>query len=98
MNQGLEIDGKAPGGGARLAPTHAFKACAVSPFKLLQSETMAQYFKLWKKVQAGADFIITQVGFDARKYDELLRFLRHGNIRIPVLGNVYILSLPAARR
>ena len=97
MNQGLDIDGRAPGGGTRLRPTHAFKGCAVSPFKQLESETMAQYFKLWKKVQAGADFVITQVGFDARKFDELLRALRFMGLNVPVLGNVYILSLPVAR-
>ena len=97
MNQGLDIDGRAPGGGTRLRPTHAFKGCAVSPFKQLESETMAQYFKLWKKAQAGADFVITQVGFDARKFDELLRTMRFGGIDLPVLGNVYILSLPVAR-
>jgi methylenetetrahydrofolate reductase (NADPH) len=97
MNHGLEINGSAPGGGTRLAPTHSFKGCAVSPFKELESETMAQYFKLWKKVCAGADYVITQVGFDARKFDELLRYMRYCDIKIPVLGNVYILSHPVAR-
>jgi methylenetetrahydrofolate reductase (NADPH) len=97
MNQGLEINIKAPGGGARLAPTHSFMGCAVSPFKQLESETMTQYFKLWKKVRAGADFVITQVGFDARKFDELLRYMRYCDIKVPILGNVYILSFPVAR-
>jgi methylenetetrahydrofolate reductase (NADPH) len=97
MNQGLEINSQAPGGGARLPPTHLVKGCAVSPFKKLESETMAQYFKLWKKVQAGADFIVTQVGFDARKFDELLRYMRYCDIRIPVIGNVYVLNFPVAR-
>jgi methylenetetrahydrofolate reductase (NADPH) len=97
MNEGLDIDGRAPGGGTRLPPTRVFKGCAVSPFKKLESETLAQYFKLWKKVQAGADFIITQVGYDVRKHDELLRWMRHNKIRTPVLGNVYILNLPVAR-
>jgi len=58
---------------------------------------LAQYFKLWKKIQAGADFVITQVGFDARKFDELLRYMRHLDIKVPVLGNVYILNFPVAR-
>jgi methylenetetrahydrofolate reductase (NADPH) len=97
MNQGLDIDGKAPGGGLRLPPTQAFKGCAVSPFKQLESETMAQYFKLAKKVAAGADFVITQVGFDARKFDELLRYMRLQGLNVPVLGNVYVLNLPVAR-
>lgn len=97
MNEGLEINGRAPGGGTKLPPIKMFKGCAVSPFKQLESETMAQYYKLWNKVRAGADFIVTQVGYDARKFDELLRFMRHTNIKIPILGNVYILNLGAAR-
>ncbi len=58
---------------------------------------MAQYFKFYKKVKAGADFVITQVGFDARKFDELLRFVRQNGFQIPVLGNVYILNQPVAK-
>lgn len=97
MNQGLQIDGKAPGGGLKLPPTNTFKGCAVSPFKQLESETMAQYFKLAKKIGVGADFVITQVGFDARKFDELLRYMRLQGFDIPLLGNVYVLNLPVAR-
>ena len=58
---------------------------------------MAQYFKLYKKVQMGADFIITQVGYDARKFDEVLRFIRQQGIQVPIIGNVYILNRPVAR-
>jgi methylenetetrahydrofolate reductase (NADPH) len=97
MNQGICIEEKAPGGGMECPPTHFFKGCAVSPFKKLESEVMAQYYKLTKKAKMGADFIITQVGFDARKFDELLRFMRQSGFRLPVLGNVYILNKPVAR-
>jgi len=97
MNQGLEIDGKAPGGGVQLPPTHFFKGCTISPFKKYESEVMAQYYKLYKKVKSGADFLITQVGFDARKFDELLRFMRRNAFQIPILGNVYILNQPVAK-
>ncbi len=97
MNEGLDIDDRAPGGGVGCPPTHAVKGCAVSPFKERESETMAQYFKLGKKVREGADFVITQVGFDARKFDELLRYMRMSGMVVPVLGNVYILNLPVAR-
>jgi methylenetetrahydrofolate reductase (NADPH) len=97
MNLGLDIDGKAPGGGVRLPPTHFFKGCTVSPFKKLESEIMAQYYKLYKKVKTGADFVITQVGFDARKFDEVYRFMRHNALRVPLLGNVYILNQPVAK-
>jgi methylenetetrahydrofolate reductase (NADPH) len=97
MNQGLDIDERAPGGGVGGPPTHAVKGCAVSPFKQLESETMVQYYKLFKKVREGADFVITQVGFDARKFDEVLRFMRGNNMKTPILGNVYVLNLPVAR-
>jgi methylenetetrahydrofolate reductase (NADPH) len=97
MNQGLDIDERAPGGGVGGPPTHALKGCAVSPFKKLESETMVQYYKLSKKIREGADFVITQVGFDVRKFDEVLRFMRRNAISTPILGNVYILNLPVAR-
>ncbi len=97
LNQGLSIDERAPGGGTSAPPIHMVKGCAISPFKQLESETMAQYFKLWKKVQAGADFVVTQVGFDARKFDELLVTMHAYGIDIPVIGNVYVLTLPVAR-
>ena len=96
MNQGLDIDGKAPGGGVRLPPTHFFKGGTISPFKKYESEVMAQYDKLFKKVRMGVDFLVTQVGFDVRKFDELLRFMRHHGIGVPILGNVYILNRAVA--
>jgi methylenetetrahydrofolate reductase (NADPH) len=97
MNQGLDIDGKAPGGGVRLPPTHFFKGCTISPFKKYESEVFSQYCKLFKKVKEGGDFLITQVGFDARKFDEILRYMRYHNLRIPILGNVYILNRSVAK-
>jgi methylenetetrahydrofolate reductase (NADPH) len=97
MNDGRCIDARAPGGGLECPPTHFFKGAAVSPFKKDEAEVMAQYYKLCKKVQMGADFVITQVGFDARKFDELLRFLHHHDLHVPVLGNVYLPNRPVAR-
>jgi methylenetetrahydrofolate reductase (NADPH) len=97
MNQGLDIDGKAPGGGVRLPPTHFIKGCTVSPFKKYESEMMAQLYKLHKKARFGADYIITQVGFDARKFHELLQYMRANGIGLPILGNVYILNRGVAK-
>lgn len=97
MNLGLDVDGKAPGGGVRLPPTHFFKGSTISPFKKCESEVMAQYYKLHKKAIMGTDFLITQVGYDARKFDELLRYMRHNAIRVPILGNVYLLEQAVAK-
>ena len=85
-------------GGVRLPPTHFFKGCTISPFKKVRvKEVMPQYYKLLKKVKQGADFLITQVGFDARKFHELFRYMRYHTIRIPILGNVYILNQAVAK-
>jgi len=50
---------------------------------------MAQYFKLTKKISAGAQYLVTQLGYDARKFHEVLQFLKTNNLDIPVLGNIF---------
>lgn len=49
------------------------------------------------KIRAGADFVITQVGFDIAKFEELTTFLDEQGITIPLLANVFIPTLPLAR-
>lgn len=85
-----------PGGDRRnpavksLEPASFCKGVAVSPFKHLESELMLQYFKLQRKVANGAEYVITQVGYDARKFQELLFFMRQHQLAVPVLGNVFV--------
>jgi methylenetetrahydrofolate reductase (NADPH) len=74
-----------------------FLGTAVSPFKRLESEVILQYLKLGMKARAGADFVIPQLGYDARKWDELLRWMRLHRIRLPILANVYVLTRTVAR-
>jgi methylenetetrahydrofolate reductase (NADPH) len=74
-----------------------FKGCVVSPFKISESEQVWQYTKLLHKIRAGADFIVTQVGFDIRKFEELPRFLGEQGFKIPLLANVFIPTLALAR-
>jgi methylenetetrahydrofolate reductase (NADPH) len=69
------------------------KGVVVSPFKMLESELLMQYYKLHRKVAAGADFVITQLGYDARKFHELQQYMLQNNLNIPLLGNVFIPSL-----
>jgi len=71
---------------------------AVSPFKYTEADCIYQYLKLEKKMAAGADYAITQVGYDVRKFRELKRYLNERGLRTPVLGNVYILGLKAAEK
>jgi len=95
MNGGMEHE--AMGRKVTLAPTDFFAGVAVSPFKQSEAEVMGQYYKLKKKIEAGAKFIITQVGYDARKFHELLQWLKINGYNIPVLVNIYILPYGAAR-
>lgn len=69
-----------------------FPGAAVSPFKYTEASQMQQYYKMEKKIAAGAKFLITQVGWDWKKSVELFRYLNENDIDIPVIGNVFLLS------
>jgi len=71
---------------------------AVSPFKYAREDCLYQYLKLEKKIAAGANLAITQVGWDARKFAELKRYLGERSIDVPILGNVYVLGRRAAEK
>jgi len=66
---------------------------AFSPFKRLEAELMMQYCKLHRKAAQGADYLITQVGYDARKFQEILFYLKENDLALPILGNVFIPNL-----
>ena len=83
-----------------LAGVHPFFAgAAVSPFKYSEATQMQQYYKMEKKIRCGAEFLITQVGWDWRKSAELFTYLKQNRLDVPVIGNVYVLSTltPAPR-
>src|SRR5271170_3032323 len=73
-------------------------SAAVSPFKYTEADCAYQYLKLEKKIAAGADYAITQLGFDSRKFRELKRYLDERNIRLPILGSVYVVAAKPAER
>ncbi len=73
-------------------PDGFFSGCAISPFKYTEAESFAQYAKLCRKTKAGAQFIITQLGYDARKFQELMRIQALMGIQLPTLGSVYVLT------
>ncbi len=71
---------------------------AVSPFKYTEADCVYQYLKLEKKIAAGADFAITQLGYDVKKFRELKRYLDERGLKTPLFGNVYVLSAGAAKK
>ena len=94
MNEGLPDERKP---GARLDRTDFFLGCVVTNHKRHEREVIPQYLKLRKKVAAGARFVINQIGWNTRKDDELLRWIRREGLPVSALANVYLLSPPAAR-
>ncbi|HTY62950.1 MAG TPA: methylenetetrahydrofolate reductase C-terminal domain-containing protein [Acidobacteriota bacterium] len=95
MNRGMEREIMRKT--VRLAAGSFFAGVAFSPFKQMEAEVMGQYFKMQKKMEAGADFAITQVGYDARKLHEFLAWLKARDYRIPALAGIYVLSYPVGR-
>ena len=82
---------------SEVAGGHFFPGAAVTNYKRLESEVMPQYFKLERKLRAGARFLINQIGYDARKMDELLRYIAMRGLHAPVIANVFVLTPKAAR-
>ncbi len=87
----------APGANMQLPPMDFLAGCVVSPFKTQEAEQIFQYRKLLSKIRAGANFIISQLGFDMDKYQELIRFCHQSEITQPLIANVFIPSLTVAR-
>ena len=96
MNQGLR-QGVA-NDGQRLDKTQFCIGAVTTNFKLREGEVVPQYLKLKKKIECGAQFIISQIGFDARKTSELRGYMdTHGAKDTPLIGNVYLLSSRVAQ-
>jgi methylenetetrahydrofolate reductase (NADPH) len=77
--------------------TGFYLGAAINNHKRYEREVMPQYFKLAKKIRSGAHFAVSQIGYDARKQDELLKYMALYDLRAPVIANIYVLSAPAAR-
>jgi methylenetetrahydrofolate reductase (NADPH) len=96
MNRGLEAGtGKKR---LRLEPTDFFLGTTASPFKMTEASSAMQYIKLEKKLRAGAHYVVTQLGYDARKSAEFIAYVRNVlGSDVPVMGSVYLLSAGGAR-
>ena len=72
-------------------------AVALNPFKYREEDAMAQYLKLGKKVGAGADYVITQIGFDHLKYEEAREWIVRRNYQVPLVANLMPMLARSAR-
>ncbi|MDR0326748.1 MAG: methylenetetrahydrofolate reductase C-terminal domain-containing protein [Planctomycetaceae bacterium] len=81
-----------------LPPTNFYAGAAVNPFKSKENELIPQYAKLLKKIAAGAQWIIPQLGYDMRKFADVQTFLAQNHASVPLIGNVYVLTKTAATK
>ncbi len=100
MNEGLRVT--LPGrrnAETELGHTNFNPGAAVNPFKLYEGEYLTQLYKMDMKIRTGAQWFVSQIGYDARKHHELVRYLtwKYADQTPPLLGSIYVLSAPAAR-
>ena len=69
-----------------------YPGCVVNPFKYTPSDIFPQYFKLVKKINFGSKFIISQVGWDMMKLQELRWFLNLRELHYPTIARVILLT------
>ena len=81
----------------RTSYPEAHIAAVVSSFKYREEELLNQYIKLVKKVGAGCELIISQIGWDIEKHRELIEFARGRNIGVPIMAAVFSPSPKTAK-
>lgn len=80
----------------RMAPG-CLVAGAISPFKYREEELANQYLKMAKKVHVGADFLITNCGWDMRKLEELAWYRDARGFHTPLVANLLMPTMGWAR-
>lgn len=65
---------------------------AVNPFKYTGEDQYFQYIKLMRKIANGARFVVSQAGWDMKKYQELLWFLRSRDVLLPLFARVAFIN------
>ncbi len=69
-----------------------YPGCVVNPFKYIPSESFPQYLKLIKKFKAGANFVVTQTGWDMLKLQELRWYLESRGFFYPSIARLTFLK------
>ncbi|NIF16581.1 methylenetetrahydrofolate reductase C-terminal domain-containing protein [Pantoea sp. Cy-639] len=76
----------------RQARPHWLLAAALNPFKYQEAEGGAQYCKAEKKLAAGADLLILQLGFDIDKHREALDWMQRQPRPKPLIACIMALT------
>ena len=65
----------------------------INPYKYNPADQYLQYFKMMRKLDAGAEFLVTQVGWDMKKLQELQWYLQMRDVGSPVIARLALLSV-----
>jgi methylenetetrahydrofolate reductase (NADPH) len=75
-----------------------FTGAVVNPFKYTVNDSYAQYFKMIRKISSGAEYIITQVGWDMKKFQELLLYCRMREVNVPLIARLSLISVDDGKK
>jgi methylenetetrahydrofolate reductase (NADPH) len=69
-----------------------FPGCVANPFKYVQTNLLSHSFKVIKKLNQGANFIVTQAGWDMMKLQELRWYLESREKHYPTIARLMLLT------
>lgn len=69
-----------------------YPGCVFNPFKYNPGDSFPQYFKLIKKLNFGANFVVSQVGWDMMKHQELRWYLNNRDLHYPTIARLQLLT------
>jgi methylenetetrahydrofolate reductase (NADPH) len=64
------------------------RGAVVNPFKYNITDAYLQYYKMVRKINAGADLFVTEAGWDVKKHQELQWYLQQRGIATPVIARL----------
>lgn len=70
---------------------------AVNPYKYNAVDQYLQYYKMMRKTATGADFLITNAGWDMKKLQDLQWYLQMREAAVPVLARLPLLTTEQIR-
>jgi methylenetetrahydrofolate reductase (NADPH) len=82
---------------AKKMDPNCLAAAVVSPFKYREEELANQYLKMVKKLNVGANYLVTNCGWDMRKFQELIWYRDARGLDAPILANLLMPPLNWAK-
>ncbi|OVE81711.1 hypothetical protein BVY04_02650 [bacterium M21] len=71
-----------------------FLGARVNPYKYNLADAHLQYYRMLKSVATGAEFVVTQAGWDMKKLQEFQWYQHRRNLEIPAIARLMFLQGP----